>query len=286
MTSGDARGSLVLVATPIGNLADLSPRARDVLGSADLICCEDTRRTRTLLSACALPSHPRRLVSLHGHNEASRIPEVLSWLDEGKTVALVSDAGTPAISDPGRRLVAAVSEAGFDVTGVPGPSSVLAALSLSGLVSDRFCFEGFLPRKGSDRGRRLAALAIEERTAIVLEAPGRLAQTLRDLAGASGQRAVVICRELTKVHEEVWRGSLGDAVEAFAERAVLGEVVVVLGGAEPPPGPDDESIAAAVGARLAAGDTPRQAADAVAAALGIPRRIAYSVAVTQRDDAL
>jgi 16S rRNA (cytidine1402-2'-O)-methyltransferase len=283
VTQRSGQGSLVLVATPIGNLADLSKRALDVLGSADLICCEDTRRTRTLLSASGLPSNPRRLVSLHGHNEASRVGDVLAWLAEGKTVAVVSDAGTPAISDPGQRLVAAVAEAGFDVTAVPGPSSVVVALSLSGLDSDRFCFEGFLPRKGSDRRRRLAVLANEERTAIVLEAPGRLAQTLRDLAEVCGPRPLVVCRELTKLHEEIWRGTLPDAVGAFADRALLGEVVVVLGGAEPPAGPDEEAITAAVGARLEAGDTPRQAADAVAAALGVARRVAYSRAVTLRD---
>jgi len=273
------------VATPIGNLGDLSPRARDVLGSADVVCCEDTRRTRTLLSASGLASNPRRLVSLHGHNEAARIPEVLSWLREGKTVALVSDAGTPAVSDPGRRLVAAAAAEGFVVTEVPGPSSVLAALSVSGLDSDRFCVEGFLPRKGVDRRRRLGALAAEERTAVVLEAPRRVAQLLCDLAEACGDRPVAICRELTKLHEEIWRGSLADAVDVFADRELLGEVVVVLGGAEPPPGPDDYVVAAAVEARLGSGDTPRQAADAVAAALGVARRRAYSVAVAQRDGA-
>lgn len=280
-----AAGSLVLVATPIGNLGDLSPRARDALGSADVVCCEDTRRTRTLLSASGLASNPRRLVSLHGHNEAARIPGVLSWLREGKTVALVSDAGTPTVSDPGRRLVAAAAAEGFVVTEVPGPSSVLAALSVSGLDSDRFCVEGFLPRKGADRRRRLGALALEERTAVVLEAPARVARLLCDLAEACGDRPVAICRELTKLHEEIWRGSLGDAIDAFADRELLGEVVVVLGGAEPPPGPDDDAIAAAVEARLGAGDTPRQAADAVAAMLGVARRRAYSVAVAQRDGA-
>jgi 16S rRNA (cytidine1402-2'-O)-methyltransferase len=273
----------VLVATPIGNLGDLSPRARDVLGSADLVLCEDTRRTRTLLSASGLSSNPRRLVSLHGHNEAARVPQVLSWLGEGKTVAVVSDAGTPAISDPGRRLVAAAAAAGFVVTAVPGPSSVLAALSVSGLDTDRFCVEGFLPRKGADRRRRLAALATEERTAVVLEAPGRVAATLLDLADACGDRPVAVCRELTKLHEEIWRGSLVPAVEEFADRELLGEVVVVLGGAEPSPGPDDAAIEAAVGARLSAGDSPRQAADAVAAALGVARRRAYALAVARRD---
>ena len=283
MTDGRAGGSLVLVATPIGNLGDLSPRARDALGSADLVCCEDTRRTRTLLSASGLPSNPRRLVSLHGHNEAARIPDVLSWLRDGKTVAVVSDAGTPVISDPGRRLVAAAAAEGFVVTEVPGPSSVLAALSVSGLDCDRFCVEGFLPRKGTDRRRRLGALAGEERTAVVLEAPGRVAQLLLDLAEACGDRPVVVCRELTKLHEEVWRGSLNDAAAAFADREVRGEVVVVLGGAGPPPGPDDDAIGAAVAARLAAGDTPRAAADAVSGSLGVARGRAYSLAIARRD---
>jgi 16S rRNA (cytidine1402-2'-O)-methyltransferase len=280
-----AGGTLVVVATPIGNLGDLSDRARDVLGSADLVCCEDTRRTRILLSASGLPSNPKRLVSLHGHNEAARIPDVLEHLRAGQTVAVVSDAGTPAISDPGRRLVAAAAAEGFVVTAVPGPSSVLMALSVSGLGCDRFSFEGFLPRKGGDRRLRLAALAGEERTAVVLEAPGRVARLLTDLAAVCGDRAVAVCRELTKLHEEVWRGSLDDAVDAFADREVLGEVVVVLGGAAPPETSDDDTIGAAVEDRLAAGDTPRQAADAVAGALGVARRRAYSIAIERRDDA-
>jgi 16S rRNA (cytidine1402-2'-O)-methyltransferase len=275
----------VLVATPIGNLGDLSARAKDVLGAADLVCCEDTRRTRTLLSASGLPSNPKRLVSLHGHNEAARIPKVLEHLRAGETVAVVSDAGTPAISDPGRRLVAAAAAEGFVVTAVPGPSSVLMAMSVSGLDCDRFSFEGFLPRKGGDRQRRLVALAGEERTSVVLEAPGRVARLLADLAAVCGDRSVAVCRELTKLHEEVWRGSLGDAVDAFADREVLGEVVVVLGGAAPPESPDDDTIGAAVEDRLAAGDTPRQAADAVAGALGVARRRAYSIAIERRDDA-
>jgi 16S rRNA (cytidine1402-2'-O)-methyltransferase len=280
-----AGGSLVLVATPIGNLGDLSARAKDVLGAADLVCCEDTRRTRTLLSASGLPSNPKRLVSLHGHNEAARIPKVLEHLRAGETVAVVSDAGTPAISDPGRRLVAAAAAEGFVVTAVPGPSSVLMAMSVSGLDCDRFSFEGFLPRKGGDRQRRLVALAGEERTSVVLEAPGRVARLLADLAAVCGDRSVAVCRELTKLHEEVWRGSLGDAVDAFVDREVLGEVVVVLGGAAPPESPDDDTIGAAVEDRLAAGDTPRQAADAVAGALGVARRRAYSIAIERRDDA-
>jgi 16S rRNA (cytidine1402-2'-O)-methyltransferase len=283
VSARSGEGTLVLVATPIGNLGDLSPRAKDVLGSADVICCEDTRRTRVLLSAAGLPSNPRRLVALHGHNEASRIPEVLSWLAEGKIVAVVSDAGTPAVSDPGRRLVAAAAGHGVTVTEVPGPSSVVVALTLSGLDSDRFCVEGFLPRKGTARHRRLEALATEERTAVVLEAPGRVAQLLADLASACGDRRVAVCRELTKLHEEVWRGSLEDAASVFADREVLGEVVVVLGGAQPRPEASDETVAGAVATRIGAGETPRQAADAVSAELGVTRRRAYALAIAARD---
>ena len=276
-------GSLVLVATPIGNLGDLSPRARDALGSADVVCCEDTRRTRALLGATGLPTNPRRLVSLHGHNEAARIPEVLGWLEEGRTVALVSDAGTPAVSDPGRRLVEAAASAGYVVTEVPGPSSVLMALTVSGLATDRFCVEGFLPRKGPERRRRLEELADEERTAVLLEAPGRLSSLLADLAASCGDRAVTVCRELTKLHEEVWRGSLGAAVAEFAEREVRGEVVVVLAGSERPEGPDAAALDAAVRERLGRGDSPRGAAEAVAAALGVPHRRAYAAAIAARD---
>jgi len=276
-------GSLILVATPIGNLGDLSPRARDALASADVVCCEDTRRTRALLGATGLPTNPRRLVSLHGHNEAARIPEVLGWLEEGRTVALVSDAGTPAVSDPGRRRVAAAASAGHVVTEVPGPSSVLMALTVSGLATDRFCVEGFLPRKGPERRRRLRELAGEERTAVVLEAPGRLSSLLADLAESCGDRAVTVCRELTKLHEEVWRGSLPAAVAEFAEREVRGEVVVVLAGSERPSGPDDAAIDAAVRDRLGRGDSPRGAAEAVAAALGVPHRRAYEAAIAARD---
>jgi 16S rRNA (cytidine1402-2'-O)-methyltransferase len=223
-------------------------------------------------------------VSLHEHNEAARVPEVLSWLAAGKTVAVVSDAGTPAISDPGSRLIAAAVGAGFPVTAVPGPSSVLVALILSGLNTERFCMEGFLPRKGGERRRRLGALAAEERTSVLLEAPGRTAALLVDLLAHCGDRPVAVCRELTKLHEEVWRGRLQEAVASFAERELRGEVVVVLGGAAPPPPADDEAVVAAVAARLAAGDSPRRAAEAVAETLGIPRRRAYAEVLSQRDD--
>jgi 16S rRNA (cytidine1402-2'-O)-methyltransferase len=276
------RGRLVLVATPIGNLGDLSPRAVATLAEADVICCEDTRRTRVLLSAAGVPAGTGRLVSLHQANEAARVDQVLGWIESGRLVVVVSDAGTPGVSDPGTRLVAAACERGLAVSTVPGPSAVLAALVVSGLPTDRFCMEGFLPRKGPDRRRRLAGLAIEQRTAVVLEAPGRVGATLSDLAQACGSRPVAVARELTKLHEEIWRGSLPDAAAAFADRAPRGEVVIVLGGAGPAPPPDGDAVRAAVKARLDEGDGVRQAAEAVAATLGVARRVAYEVAIELR----
>jgi 16S rRNA (cytidine1402-2'-O)-methyltransferase len=275
-------GRLVLVATPIGNLGDLSPRAASALAEADVVCCEDTRRTRALLSAAGI-SAGRRLVSLHGHNEAAMATRVLDWVAGGRTVAVVSDAGTPSISDPGARLVAAAADRGLSVSVVPGPSSVLAALVVSGLPTARFCVEGFLPRKGTDRRRRLVALAAEERTTVLLEAPGRLAGTLADLLAACGDRPVALVRELTKVHEEIWRGRMAGAVERVAERPPRGEVVVVMGGAQAPAPPTDREVAVAVAERLAAGDSARRAADAVARGLGVSRHRAYEAAIVKRD---
>lgn len=280
--SGQASGRLVLVATPIGNLGDLSPRGAQALAEADVVCCEDTRRTRALLSAVGVAAGRGRLVSLHEHNEAARTAQVLDWLGDGRTIAVVSDAGTPAVSDPGQRLVAAAVGSGFSVTVVPGPSAATAALVVSGLRTDRFCVEGFLPRRGAPRRSRLTALAREERTAVIFEAPGRLTSTLGELAQVCGPRPVAVVRELTKVHEGVWRGSLADAAAAFAEREVRGEVVVVVGGAPAREAPTDEEVRDAVVARLAAGDTTRQAAEAVAAALAVPRRRAYELALDQR----
>ncbi len=223
------RGELVLVATPIGNLGDLSPRAREVLAAADLICCEDTRRTRALLSACGIRAGDR-LLSLHGHNERERLARVAASVAAGGTVAVVSDAGTPGISDPGAWLAAQLAAAGEKVTTVPGPSSVIAALVVSGLPTDRFGVEGFLPRKGGERRRRLAALMADERTAVVLEAPGRVAGTLAEMAALDPERPVAVVRELTKLHEEVWRGTLRAAAEEFAAEPRRGEVVLVVGG--------------------------------------------------------
>jgi len=189
----------VLVATPIGNLGDLSPRAIQALTDADVIACEDTRRTRHLLSHEGIPAG-RRLVTVNDHSEAAQVPTLLARLDRGERVVLVSDAGMPGVSDPGERLVAAVAAAGHRVEVVPGPSAALAALVVSGLPTGRFCFEGFLPRKGRARAERLAEFAVERRTTIVFEAPHRVHETMSDLAGALDPlRRVVIARELTKV---------------------------------------------------------------------------------------
>lgn len=283
--STESRGRVVLVATPIGNLGDLSPRAVEVLAAADVICCEDTRRTRALLSAAGVRAGGR-LVSLHAHNEASRVGEVVAAALAGKTVALVTDAGMPGISDPGTRIVDGAAAAGATVTVVPGPSAVLAALVVSGLPAQRFCVEGFLPRRGIERGRRLDAIVAEERTSVLLESPLRLAATLAELASRAPDRAVAVCRELTKVHEEVWRGSAVSAAEAFSSRVVKGEVVLVVAGdtsAEASGNePDDAVLASAIDARMAQGDSLRDAAAGVARQLGVSRRRAYAAGLAAR----
>ena len=284
---GKGAGRLEVIATPIGNLADLSERARLGLAGADVIAAEDTRRTRALLSAAGVPGGGR-LLSVHGHNEKERLAQVATAVAGGATVAVVSDAGTPGIADPGAWLAAQLAAAGETVSTVPGPSSVIGALVVSGLPTDRFCVEGFLPRKGGERRRRMASLVADERTTVVLEAPGRVAATLADLAEVAGDaapsRPVAVVRELTKMHEEVWRGSLADAAAAFAAREVRGEVVLVIGGAPTPPAAGDADVEAAVRAALARDPTagPRQVADRVAATLGVPRRQAYEAALRVR----
>jgi len=274
----EAGGRLVVVATPIGNLGDLSPRAVEALAGADVIACEDTRRTRALLTAAGVRAP--RLLAVHDANEAERADAVVALLEGGATVALVSDAGTPAVSDPGRRVVAAAVAAGHPVTVVPGPSAAIAALVASGLPTDRFVFEGFLPRKGAERGRRLAATAAEQRTVVLYEAPHRVARTAADLAAACGpDRPVALARELTKVHEEVWRGTLRDLVARVAEVAPRGEHVLVLGGAAEAAAAGDADIEAALADRLAAGDDRRAAVAAVTEALGVPRRRVYELSL-------
>jgi 16S rRNA (cytidine1402-2'-O)-methyltransferase len=267
----------VLVATPIGNLGDLSPRAVEALRQAALICCEDTRRTGRLLEHAGVV--PPRLAVCNEHTEAARVTDVLRTLGEGGDVALVTDAGTPGISDPGERIVRAVLDAGFEVTSVPGPTAVVTALVMSGLATSRFVFEGFLPRSGRARRDRLDEVAAERRTIVVYEAPHRIRRTLVDLAAALGDdRPVVVARELTKLWETVERGTLG-SVELGEPR---GEYVLVIAGA-PVVGapPDDDTIRDALRVELAGGASTRDAAGAVARRLGVPKRLAYNFAVTE-----
>jgi 16S rRNA (cytidine1402-2'-O)-methyltransferase len=272
------RGRLTVVATPIGNLGDLSPRAVDTLRAADVIACEDTRHTRKLLSHAGIATP--RLLAVHDQNEAAQVRTVLRLLEEGKRIALVSDAGIPGVSDPGERLVAAAAASGHLVDVVPGPSAVVAALVISGLPTGRFAFEGFLPRKGTERRQRLALVATDRRTTVLYEAPHRLAHTVADLVEACGPlRRVALARELTKLHEETWRGTLGGAVEHVAAREPRGEYVIVLDGAPDAGPPDDGDIEAALHERLAAGDDKRAAVAAVAADLAVPKRRVYALAL-------
>jgi 16S rRNA (cytidine1402-2'-O)-methyltransferase len=278
--SATSSGALVLVATPIGNLGDLSPRAVRELAEAHAIACEDTRRTGRLLQHAGVKA--RALLTVNDHTEAAAVREVLRRLDAGERVAVVTDAGTPGISDPGERLVRAAAHAGHDIVVVPGPSAAIAALVASGLPTGRFVFEGFLPRKGSARAARLEALATETRTIVLYEAPHRIARTMADLAAAfGGDRRVAVARELTKLHEEIWRGTLRDAV-AWAESEPPGEFVVVVDGAPEPEAASDDAVRAALVQELGAGSSARDAAATVAAVLGVSRRRVYELATELR----
>ncbi len=269
-------GRLVLVATPIGNLGDLPPRAVEVLASATCVVCEDTRRTGRLLVHAGIRG--TRLLVANEHREAACAAEVARLLAGGATVAVVTDAGTPGISDPGERLVAAAIAGGHEVSVVPGPAAAVAALVISGLPTERFVMEGFLPRRGRERAERIATVAAERRTIVLYEAPHRLARTLTDLAEAcGGGRALSISRELTKLHEETWRGSLGDAVVRATERDPIGEHVIVLAGAPDDEPASDDAIEAFGRKALARGLSPRDAAAETAAAFAIPRRRAYDL---------
>ena len=272
-------GQLVVVATPIGNLADLSPRARDTLAAADILACEDTRHTGRLLAATGIRA--ARLVPLHAHNEASRVGELVAAVAGGSLVALVCDAGTPLVSDPGARLVAAAAAAGLTVSTVPGPSAALAALVLSGFDTTRWRFEGFLPRKGAERERRLGAVAASPDPCVCYESPRRVAATLHDLRHQCGpERRVVVARELTKLHEEVWRGALAAASEAFATRELRGECVLVLDGAPPAAPPSaGVSLAASLAQLQQSGLSRRDAVLAAETLLGVGHREAYAAAL-------
>ncbi len=269
-------GVLVLAGTPIGDPADAPARLARELADADIVAAEDTRRLRRLTAALGVQP-AGRVVSYFDGNEAARTPELVEALLGGARVVLVTDAGMPSVSDPGYRLVCAAVEAGVRVSAVPGPSAVLTALAVSGLPVDRFCFEGVLPRKAGERGRRLRELAAEQRTLVFFEAPHRLAAALSAMAAAFGTgRRAAVCRELTKTYEEIRRGRLVELAQ-WAAAGVRGEVTVVVAGAQPAPVTlDPADLAALVADRMAAGATRKDAIAAVAADLALSRRKVYN----------
>lgn len=271
-------GTLVLAGTPIGRVEDASPRLARELAEADVVAAEDTRRLKRLTSDLGVELQGR-VVSYFEGNEAQRTPALLEELEAGKRVLLVTDAGMPSVSDPGYRLVAAAVAQDIAVTSVPGPSAVLTALAVSGLPVDRFCFEGFLPRKAGERSRRLQSLATEERTMVFFEAPHRTEAALAAMAEAWGEdRAAAVCRELTKTHEEVRRGPLAE-LRDWAAAGVRGEVTVVVAGAEPGAGTptDDESLRSAVADLEASGTSRKEAIVTVAKQAGVPKRHVYAL---------
>lgn len=282
MTSEAGTGRLVLAGTPIGDLDDASPSLRRALAEADVIAAEDTRRLRTLLTRLGVAA-AARVVSYFDGNEAARATELLADLLAGRTVVVVSDAGMPTVSDPGYRLVTAAIDAGIPVRVVPGPSAVLVALALSGLPTDRFCFEGFLPRKGGERRRRLAELSAEPRTMVFFEAPHRLSEFLMDAIGAFGdRRRAAVSRELTKTYEETRRGTLAE-LALWAAAGVRGEVTVVVAGATAPELGIDDAVAL-VAERVAAGEPFSGAVAGVAADLGVSRKALYAAALAARKE--
>jgi 16S rRNA (cytidine1402-2'-O)-methyltransferase len=269
-------GRIDVVATPIGNMADLSPRAREVLAAADVIAAEDTRHTAGLLKQLGVQ---RPLVSLHEHNEANRREELVARLRQGARVVLVSDAGTPLVSDPGYLLVRAAIDAGIVVQAVPGPSAVLVALAVSGLPVERFCFEGFLPSRPAARRERLRTLALESRTLVFFEAPHRIVETLEDLAVAFGpERAACVARELTKVHESVYRGNCEQLLQIAREDAnfARGEITLVVAGASGPEATPDDAFVARAFELISAELPPARAAAVVAALTGRRKQDVYN----------
>jgi 16S rRNA (cytidine1402-2'-O)-methyltransferase len=275
-------GRLVLAGTPLGRPADASSRLRSALAETPVIAAEDTRRLRRLCHDLEVtPSG--RIVSFFDANETARVPQLLEALRSGDDVLVVTDAGMPSVSDPGYRLVAAAVAEDIAVTVLPGPSAVTTALAVSGLPVDRFCFEGFLPRRAGERGRALAALAREPRTLVFFEAPHRLGQTLADLAREFGaDRPAAVCRELTKTYEEVRRGGLGE-LAAWAAGEVRGEITLVVAGAAPAAVTAvPEELAEAVAAREAAGETRKDAIAALARERGLPKRDVFDAVVAAK----
>ena len=271
-------GSLVLIATPIGNMGDLSQRALDALATCDALCCEDTRRTGLMLNNLGLSGKTYIVVNEHTEHDATN--EVIERLLAGETVGLVTDAGTPGISDPGERLVRAAIDKSIPVTAIPGPAAVVMALVVSGLSTSRFVFEGFIPRSGQERTSRIAEIADERRTVVLYEAPHRLERTLADLEVACGPlRQVVIARELTKMHEEIRRSSLHEAVQHARQHEPRGEYVIVIDGAAPPEPATEEQLEQALRRELANGSSKRDAAAKVALTYGAPKRLVYELAL-------
>ena len=277
-------GQLVLVATPLGNLGDLSPRALEFFRRADVIYCEDTRHSRVLFSANGIASGGR-LQALHEHNEVAQSEHVVTRVREGQLVVLISDAGTPGISDPGTRVVAAVAAAGLRVSTAPGPSAVVAALSISGLPTERFIMEGFFPRRANDRARLVASWAEEERTIVFYESPQRLVGVLSELAQTFPDRRVAVVRELTKLHEEVIRGTTREVAAVLEQRVILGEIVVVLEGGQPVIDVDDELVRRALREQFSTGVSTRDAVDFVSETLGASHRVVYQMALEVKKDA-
>jgi 16S rRNA (cytidine1402-2'-O)-methyltransferase len=276
-----AGGTLVLAGAPLGNPGDASPRLRELLGSADVVAAEDTRRLRRLAADLDV-TVSGRVVRHDDVTEEAGTPGLVDQLRAGRTVLLVTDGGMPSVSDPGYRLVSAAVAAGVPVTAVPGPSAVTTALALSGLPSDRFCFEGFLPRRPGERRRALEGLRDERRTVVLFEAPHRLAATLADAAEVLGPRPAAACREMTKTYEEVRRGTLAE-LAAWAEEGVRGEITLVVGGApRRAVEADPAALAGAVAAREQAGTDRKAAIAEVAKEAGLPKRVVYAAVVAAR----
>ncbi len=277
-----ASGRLVLGGAPLGQPGDVGPRLRSVMETADVLAVEDTRRLHRLASDLGV-TFTGRIVTFHESVEQARLPGLMSALADGATVLLLTDAGMPSVSDPGYTLVRAAIDAGIAVTSVPGPSAVTTALAVSGLPVDRFCFEGFLPRKAGERRARFAGLADERRTMVFFESPHRLAGALADAAAVLGEdRPAAVCRELTKTYEEIRRGPLGE-LAAWAADGVKGEITLVVGGApERTVELTPDALAAEVAAEEASGATRKDAIRAVAERTGIPRRTVYDAVVAHK----
>jgi 16S rRNA (cytidine1402-2'-O)-methyltransferase len=271
-------GVLTLIATPIGNLSDITTRAVDALANATIVCCEDTRRSGLLLQHLGISG--KKFLVVNEHTEHDACEEIVAALHGGSNVALITDAGTPGISDPGERVVRAVIDAGLRVTSTPGPAALVMALVVSGLSTSRFVFEGFIPRSGVERTQRLSDIANEARTVVLYEAPHRLVRTLADLEVVCGPlRQTVLARELTKLHEEIWRGTLHDASHHAQITEPRGEYVVMLEGAKPPAPPTDDELNNAIRDELSKGASRKDSAARVAAKYGVAKRRVYELAL-------